>query len=489
MKKLLTLVVVFVVCQLGSWEALGQQIAPSTSAASSALAGREASRLSEEQRAWLKRGNRHDKHGWVYLHIEGQPRERGFQHGYLLAKEINESLGASRAVWEYISGMDWPWLVEKAKAILAPKVDGEDLAEINGMVEGLRIAGVSTSQQELITFNGIIELSAYWWPKEKEKLQKDSADSAKQSCSAFIATGSMTVDRGIVLGHNTMNGYADAFVNVVLDIQPARGHRILMQAAPGWIHSGTDFFITDAGLVGAETTIGDFKGFDEKGIPEFVRMRRATQDASSIDGWCAIMKKGNNGGYANAWLLGDVNTKEIARLELGLKHIHVEKKKDGYFIGSNVAEDLKILRFETNGAETDIRRSSVARRVRWKQLMGQYAGRIDLERARAFEADHFDSYLQKDSPGGRSLCGHNDLDSRTYGSDIPFAPMGTIDAKVVDSKMAKEMSFAARWGSACGTAFAAQEFLTAHPQFDWMRGILKSRPSQPWTEFRAGERE
>jgi hypothetical protein len=33
-------------------------------------------------------------------------------------------------------------------------------------------------------------------------------------------------------------------------------------------------------------------------------MRRATQDASTIDEWCQIMKKGNNGGYANAWLLG-----------------------------------------------------------------------------------------------------------------------------------------------------------------------------------------
>jgi len=488
-KKLLTFAIIFVACQRGSSEELGQQTAPSASASGSPHAGLEASRLVEEQKAWLGRANRHEKHGWIYLHIEGEPRERGFQHGYLLAKEISESLQATKAVWEYHSGMDWSWLVDKAKTILAPKVDAENLAEIDGIVEGLRIAGVSTSRQELIAFNGIIELSSYWWPKEKEKLKKDSPNPSRQSCSAFIATGSMTTDSGIVLGHNTMNGYVDAFFNVILDVQPTKGHRILMQAAPGWIHSGTDFFITDAGLVGAETTIGGFKGFDEKGVPEFVRMRRATQDASSIDGWCAIMEKGNNGGYANAWLLGDIYTKEIARLELGLKHIRLEKKKDGYFVGSNVAEDLKILRFETNEEETDIRRSAVARRVRWKQLMRQYAGKIDLERARTFEADHFDSYLQTDNPGGRSLCGHDDLDSQMHGSGVPFAPKGTIDAKVVDSKMAKEMSFAARWGSACGAAFDAHKFLTAHPQFDWMRDVLKSRPSRPWTEFRAGERE
>ena len=38
------------------------------------------------------------------------------------------------------------------------------------------------------------------------------------------------------------------------------------------------------------------------------------------------MKRGNNGGYANAWLLGDIDTNEIARLELGLKHVALEKK-------------------------------------------------------------------------------------------------------------------------------------------------------------------
>jgi hypothetical protein len=73
-------------------------------------------------------------------------------------------------------------------------------------------------------------------------------------------------------------------------------------------------------LCNAETTIGNFFPFDEKGVPEFARMRSTTQYADNIDEWCEIMKKGNNGGYANAWLTGDINTNEIARLELGLKY-------------------------------------------------------------------------------------------------------------------------------------------------------------------------
>src|SRR6476469_4203069 len=35
--------------------------------------------------------------GWIYLHIEGQPYERGYQHGYLLAREIPEYLARCAA--------------------------------------------------------------------------------------------------------------------------------------------------------------------------------------------------------------------------------------------------------------------------------------------------------------------------------------------------------------------------------------------------------
>ncbi len=73
------------------------------------------------------------------------------------------------------------------------------------------------------------------------------------------------------------------------------------------------------------------------------------------------------------------------------------------------------------------------------------------------------------------------------GSD-PFSPGGTVDGKVVDAKMAKEMSFVARWGAACGTPFDANKFLEAHPQYDWMKNILKDRPSEPWTVFKVGEK-
>lgn len=447
--------------------------------------------LTEQQSRCLSKAHRHDKHGWIFLSVSGEPWELGFQHGYLLATDIQDGLRVTRKQWHYESGMEWEWLVAQVGKRFMSRIDKANLAELKGLVDGLQAAGVTTSLAELVTYNGIIEWSGYWWPQEKKKISDMPAPPVPESCSAFIATGGMTRDGGVVLGHNTMSSYETSFPNVIMDLAPSKGYRILMQTSAGWIHSGTDFFITSAGLVGAETTIGDFEGFDGKGIPEFVRVRRAMQDAAGIAEWCEIMKKGNNGGYANAWLLGDVNTGEIARLELGLKYTAFEIKKDGYFTGSNVAEDLKILRHETSANEVDIRDSAVARRVRWKQLMTQYAGQIDLEAAKRFEADHYDVFMKQEKLSGRDLCGHFEMDREPAGTwpGVPYGPAGTIDGKVVDSAMAKRMSFAARWGSACGTPFDAQQFLQEHPQFDWMKDILYSRPSQPWTVFTAGEKD
>jgi hypothetical protein len=451
-----------------------------------------ANQLTNEQKAWLSKANRHEKNGWIYLHIEGSPEERGFQHGYLFSKEIKESIRILSEGWKYQTAMNWSWYVDKGHDILTTKTDPENLAEIDGIVERMKAAGVSTTRDEIVSFNGFAELIGYWWPLVKDSIGVNTPDPLKESCSSFIATGSMTKDGGIVLGHNTHDNFYNPMCNVIIDILPEKGHRIMMQTIPGFIHSGTDFFITDAGIIGSETTITDFFPFDTRGVPEFSRMRSATQYASSIDEWCEIMKKGNSGGYANAWLIGDVNTNEIARLELGLKYVGFEKKKDGYFIGSNVAEDLRILRFETKMTDnTNIKNSVVARRVRWKQLMNENIGEIDINNGELFEADHFDTYLNTNKPDTRTLCRHNELDPLIEGDYQyePYKPFGVLDGKVVDSKMAKQMSFVARWGAACGTPFDAKKFLEQHPQYDWMDGLLKDRPTQSWTVFKAGEKE
>jgi len=73
-------------------------------------AGLQAASLSKQQQEWLSAAERHERAGWIYLHVEGGPRERGFQHGYLLAKEIAECLRVIRAHWKNDTSMEWSWL-------------------------------------------------------------------------------------------------------------------------------------------------------------------------------------------------------------------------------------------------------------------------------------------------------------------------------------------------------------------------------------------
>lgn len=208
------------------------------------------------------------------------------------------------------------------------------------------------------------------------------------------------------------------------------------------------------------------------------------QYANSIDEWAQIMIEKNSGAYANSWLLGDINTGEIARLELGLKHHRLEKKKDGYFSGSNVADNIEILRNETSAVYDDLRNRAVARRERWKQLMKKLHGKIDVEVAKQMIADHYDMYLEKENPSSRTICGHLELDDGSVpGSRGAYLPIGAVDGKVIDSNLAKNWRFWVKWGSSCDIGFDAQKFLEKHTQYDWLEGYLEDIPSEPWTVF------
>ena len=434
------------------------------------------------------KGYRFDRNGWIYIHIEGDPHERGYQHGYLVAPELQEILRSLKYLTYWNSGMQWEFFVEAGEKLFVDRVDQEFLDEIKGIADGAKDAGVDVTWQEILTWNGYEELTDYWWPNVQEGRLDQNIN--KEHCSAFIATGSATEGGKILMAHNSWNAFEEGqFANLILDIKPARGHRMFMQAAPGYIDSFSDFFVTDAGLMGTETTIMGFSQYDPNEEPEFSRIRKAMQYANSLDEIVDLMKKRNNGGYANSWLLADANTGEIMRLELGLKYYNVERTKDGYYVGFNAPTDPRIRNLECSSTGyTDIRWASGARRVRLTQLMTEHHGKIDAEVAKRILADHYDVYLEKENPCSRTVDGHYELDAFEYWpSRQPYRPMGAVDGKVTDSDMAKKLSFWARWGSSCGMPFDARKFLAEHTQWSHLEGYLKDRPSQPWASFSAGE--
>jgi hypothetical protein len=426
---------------------------------------------------------RKDQAGWVYLHLEGPPSAIGFQHGYLGAPEINGALEMFRQYVPTAAKRDWEFFRTAAKDLFWPKLTDAERQEIEGIAAGVTARGFKADAIDVTAMNGWIEIAWYYIPQLDKR-----ENAAPGNCSAFAAVGSWTTDGRIVMGHNAWVDYAvGERWNFILDIQPDGGQRMFMDAFPGFIHSGDDFAMNESGLLVTETTISQFKGFDPQGVPEFARARRSMQQSKSIDDWVAIMKEGNNGAYANSWLLGDVKTGEIARLELGLKHAPLERTKDGYFVGSNFPTDERLREEETTFNPDDAGSCCNARKKRWEELMAFHRGRIDVEAGKRFLADHVDSRTGTEAMSGRTLCGHVEVDELGAAEwDMPpFAPSGACQSKVADSLMVRELSMWAVMGHACGHPFEAAPFLEKHPEFDWQRPFLLDMPSGAWTRFQS----
>jgi hypothetical protein len=443
----------------------------------------------------LNGGYKFHEGGWTYVHLEGTPRQIGFQHGYLLAREIEDNVHVYTVSAPHADGRPWSFFRETGKNILWPHLDQEYQEELKGIVEGLQAQGSTLDLWDIVALNGELEISDYYLPtlNKKEGKPNPEAAVAPGKCSAFVATGSATKDGKIVIAHSNWSSYAEGERwTMVFDIVPSTGQHILMDGLPGVITSQDDFGVNSSGLMITETTLPMAKGFDVNGIPEFDRSRKAMQYATSIDEYAAIMRKGNNGGYANSWLIGDRKTGEIGYLELGLHQTPLTKKKDGYFVSSNFSADPLLIRDDTPGFNPNNPESSMnARHIRAEAFMKEHYGRLDTALAEAYLSDHEDSYEHKTDAGKRSLCGHEDTSpvGEKVWDDPPFSPGGAVTGKVMDSDLAAKLSFIGRAGHPCGEDFLAAPFLARHPEFAWQKPILHDMKAGPWTTFVAGEKK
>jgi len=437
----------------------------------------------------LANAYRQDHNGWIFVSLHGSPHQIGFQHGYLLAREINETLRMLVFYMERSTKRNWSFFRENAVRMFWLKLEDQYRQEITGIVDGLRtrLPGSTWDPVDLTVLNGWIELASYYVPYLDEKKQPGTGtNKAPGKCSAFIATGSWTRDKKIVIGHNNWSEYlVGQRWNVILDIKPQQGFRMMMDAMPGYIHSGDDFMINSAGLVYTETTISGFRGFNENGTPEFMRARQAAQYAATINDFARIMTTDNNGGYANDWLIGDTKTNEIAKLELGLKNQLLWRTRDGCFIGANFPSDGKFIAEETTFDAGDESQSVLVRKKRWEKLMAEFKGEIDVETGKLFETDHLDDATGLPGANSNTLCGHNDLDPRGLPefSWKPFWPGGAVQAKVTSTALVRQMKFWARMGHPCGREFLAEPFLAAHPEFRWQTPFLRDMKANSWTLF------
>ena len=68
--------------------------------------------------ARLQKAYRFQQGGWTYVHLEGSPFDVGYQHGYLLAAEIQDAFAAIKLFDVHQSGKDWEFFRTTARQML-----------------------------------------------------------------------------------------------------------------------------------------------------------------------------------------------------------------------------------------------------------------------------------------------------------------------------------------------------------------------------------
>lgn len=396
---------------------------------------------------WDK-GYRYNIQGWIYLHIEGDPYNRGYQHGYLLADEIVDTIyrwttvvhtfsvfkkisvkpGSSK--YEDISRVWWDFCKTRTMKMFWDGYPDEYKQEIRGIADGVKdrggmVYGSVVTEADILALNEMYEFilsltspSERYHPlrsffhmlrerftglsngDEEEFIKEVKLVSPPDHCSAFIATGKATVDGRIVAsqsnfyaGSPTTSWFSDIITqrwNVVLDIQPDEGYRVIMTTFPGSIWSDEDFYQNERGVILMETSINQGP-WTRKGVSVVARARRAVQYGDSIDDVIRFLVEDNNGLMPNQWLIGDTKTGEIASLELTLFNHPVERTFNGVYYGYNIPRNPRvnlelsglkgyIFSFLPTSAQLKLVKShGVLRKVKFEELNELFYGKIDVE--------------------------------------------------------------------------------------------------------------
>lgn len=390
---------------------------------------------------------RYPQAGWIVLHIEGEPYERGYQHGQLLSREIQRYISDLASFRSKTPADGWNDMRMLCDALFLRKYDAEFLEEMKGIADGAAAAGAKFQGRaldllDIVAINSDIEvefldnaLNASPYGLEGRKFVPPASTALPRArephCSAFAATGPATADGKIVFGHITMWNlkYVRHF-NVWLEVQPKNGQRVLMQTYPAGIQSGMDYYMNDAGLLVTETTIAQTK-FEANSKPLASRIRKALQYSKSIDDAVKHLLDGNNGLYTNEWLLGDIKTNEVAAFELGTAKSKLWRSgKDewvgghkGFYWGCNNARDLEV-RKETHPSMFD-RPANLTfrpsdRDCKWLELFDKSMGKVD-------ESFGFKAFTTP-----------------------PLAAFSSLDAKFTTSDLAKDLKSWCLFGNPLG---------------------------------------
>ena len=412
---------------------------------------------------FYEKGFRYERKGWIYLHIEGEPYNRGFQYGYLASDEIIDIIHRW-CEWlrdkkllnlfkDYNEKEFWNDFKDKVKGHFLKHIPKEYLQELEGMAEGMNQNNVKLfdkkiETEDIITLQFVQDIyySFYKYPLKKYHpfrgavsgfinfLLKLFGKNEDEHCIAFIATGDASKNGEIVVAHSTrFDPLISQKCNIILDLKPTNGYHFLMTTFPGAIWSCEDYYQNEQGIVLTETELPQGP-WDEEGVPKGIRSRNAIQYSSSIDEVIDYLMEGNNGLIPNEWLIGDIKTGEIASLEQALYNTPIKRTYNGFYWSCNIAHSYSV-KTELDGVPATLIEKAI--RVipkivlfpkvnKFIQIENDYYGRIDLDAAKII------------------------LSLNPLSQDL-------TDGKISNSSLLKNMSLFTHFGNPDGSTFIASK--------------------------------
>jgi len=396
----------------------------------------------------------YEREGWIGINVYGTHYEIGFAHGRLLRRHLAQVVKVLKYLVDGVFKTTLSEYVKTCKTVLKRAMNLSEWKFIKEEIQGI----CDGCAHPDITFDFLVAWNAFLSMCYYQKYRTTKTVNAGR-CSAFIATGEATKTGNIVMAHNTHSDLASGFVcNVIMRINPEGKIPFIMQTSPGLVCSSADWFQTNAGIIGCETTISstNYDADFENGVPYFFRIRKAMESGQTLDDYVSIMEAQNAGDYPCSWLLGDINTGTIMRFELTKNAVSVATTNNGVYYGMNSAVSPEVRLLDSDDSTSkDIMKSSGARNARFEYLlMDKYYGTITTDVAKKIISDHYDVGKNKYRMGIRGICKHRECEENKE-----FELSGATDGKVIDSKMAEKREFEGIFGSSCGRVFKRKDYV------------------------------
>lgn len=385
----------------------------------------------------IKKSSFGEHNGVKILQVKGKPYELGYQHGYYLAEKIslmiNNTLLATAGYISEQTGWDLDvsdQMMWKGMQLAEPNFPDFLKEEMQGIVDGTQAAGVNISLEQIMLWNTnydqwCIYSHPHHWTPEGAPLSKNagSMPPAGGGCSSFCAWDEWAGGDGkLIFGKDEDN----------FNMPEQLENRMLVVADPddGLGHC----FLTYPGMVGLDGGFNEY-GFEMMtqlnsmqhetmagcGIAVFTRLlltyAKRVEDAIDI-----FNKYPRCAGIA--YHVADSRNKKAAVVETSSENVCVRYPEEGIkalwqsnhsncypgwmgYAGYNMVNDQKPVNELTDVNTIENWQNSLrdpknlyvqapSRFERYRELISQYKGSINLENAQKILTDLYDPYTEKE---------------------------------------------------------------------------------------------